>query len=98
MRHPTYGRLAEYARRAGIPINDPLQQARDRLAEVRSAQGAAIAGVYHPPLWDVEVIDGVIQRVQCHHIAPRRLNNWPWVLYGVVAACVVAFAGWAAFQ
>jgi len=50
MQNPTYGRLATYARRVGIPINDPLHDAQARLAEVQTAQGAAINGVYHPPV------------------------------------------------
>jgi len=55
--HPTYGRLATYARRAGIPVRDPLYAAecRERAWDI-----------------EVRSSDGMISRIQKSSITPPR--------------------------
>lgn len=92
MKHPTYGRLASYARACGIPINDPLHDAQQRLAEVTSAQGAAINGVYHPPVapYEGHGEDALFQEFPDGGIAPWKM--WVLMLVGAVLALVFVAA------
>lgn len=90
MNSTTHGRLAEYARRVGIPVHDPEYEARKRLAELQTAQGAARDNVYHPPVspWNGHPVDVVWSD---HGPVPIDRRIWIAITLAVIVGAVL---GW----
>lgn len=76
-----------------------LRAAAIRCGIIQTAQGAAIAGVYHPP---VEPYEGHGEDILMwdSDVMPRQdysAAKWPFFLYGMCAAAAVLFGAWLAF-
>lgn len=97
MRHPTYGRLATYARRAGIPVRDPLYDAQQKERAWHSQPGDLVpnpiegaGAVMHV---EVRSSDNCISRVS-HNVPPatQPLTIWRALTYAALAIAIGVLA------